>query len=389
MSFSFGIQQSYATTPLIQNVVWSSASIGGSNSFWNNTTQISLYPYLSKITGADGIYQMEPLIGKVTLNSVLQDNSSLIVYGGSQLNETIFVSLSLDGVSWTTPTALYNAGESNNIINTANNINIPSTFDGNSIFYTKFTGGVVQSSQWVGAYIQAISITVGGVSELFEPPTNSPPVSLSISDSTQPVLTYSVPNNATGIQIFRNGTLIGTESPSSTSFTDTTLQQSGTYSYSVGAVFPFGDIMSNTVEIIEGNSVPITISGSSSGSSQVTINWPLAQEATGFNIIDNGTIVNSSPLSSSTTSYTFTPTSPGLNKIYLQSLTSSGYLASNLINVDNIISSKSLDYTLIAYNASNTGFISYLDGVFTKYFDNNSQNIIVYPPNTTICQSAS
>jgi len=120
---------------------------------------------------------------------------------------------------------------------------------------------------------------------------------------------------------------------------------------------------------------------------QVVLNWQPITSATSYNIIDNNKILTTIP--STTTYYSFIPYSPNQNQIYIEVVLPSGYSASNIISVDNISPSNSRDFTFLAPNSSQTGFISYIDGVFTKYLDNNSQNIILYPQNTIICQSAS
>ena len=235
----------------------------------------------------------------------------------------------------------------------------------------------------------ALDISPNHLNGTIEGPTNwigSPASPLLYQSISQDIDTLSwAAGSYTQVNIFRNNILLATLAGTSTNYQDT-VTASGSYDYYILVVNPSGQAASNIVTFYYNPTSTQQLTAYTSDN-QLSLSWKPTSSATGYNIIDNNKTIESLP--STTTSYLLELSQPNNNKIYIQSITATGYSASNIIDVDNMLPSKSPDFTFIAYNANNTGFISYLDGVFSKCIDNNSQNIILYPSNVTICQSAS
>ena len=229
----------------------------------------------------------------------------------------------------------------------------------------------------------------GTFSWVTPPAPSQPTISISAGMDSYPDIIYNWVSGATSEYLYRNGTQIATLSSTESVYEDRSISTPGTYQYYITATNAGGTTDSNTVSYTF--NVNLTQSSPLGGivsNNQLNLEWVPTQGATSYSIIDNGQpIVTGIP--STVTSYNLSSMQPGSNKLYLQTITATVYSASNIVDVDNVIPSKSLDYTFLAYNANKTGFISFFDGVFTKYLDNNSQNIILYPQNTTVCQSAS
>jgi len=102
----------------------------------------------------------------------------------------------------------------------------------------------------------------------------------------------------------------------------------------------------------------------------------LISNATGYEVIDNGSVVAN--LSASTSTYSFTPNYTGNNLIYVQATLSSGvYIASNIVNCNYINTPNGNSFVMYATNDSG-GLIRDFNGKIDNLLHNNMQNILVY-----------
>ena len=212
-------------------------------------------------------------------------------------------------------------------------------------------------------------------------------ISLSADSSGEyPLVSFNLPTGTSQAYLYRNNIQIATLNTSQTSYDDTSLTTPGNYNYYVLAVNSYGQTASNIVTFYfnpnSNNQLTADISNN-----QLVLSWKPNSSATSYNIIDNGTLIAS--VSSSTNSYTLSPSIPNSNQIYIQSITPSGYSASNIVSLDNMIPTKQPDFMFVAYDTNQAGFIGYLDGIFTKCLNKNNQNLILYPSNVIMCASAS
>jgi chitinase len=136
----------------------------------------------------------------------------------------------------------------------------------------------------------------------------SAPTGLSVTGTTSSSvsLSWTGSSGATGYNVYRNGTKVG--SPAGTSFTDSGLAASTTSTYQVTATNSAGESaksasVSGTTSAGGGTTVPAAPTGLSvtgTSSSSVSLSWTGSSGATGYNVYRNGTKV-ASPTSTSFT----------------------------------------------------------------------------------------
>ncbi len=136
----------------------------------------------------------------------------------------------------------------------------------------------------------------------------SAPTGLSVTgtSSSSVSLSWTGSSGATGYNVYRNGTKVG--SPAGTSFTDSGLAASTSFTYQVTATNSAGESaksasVSGTTSAGGGTTVPAAPTGLSvtgTSSSSVSLSWTGSSGATGYNVYRNGTKV-ASPTSTSFT----------------------------------------------------------------------------------------
>jgi chitinase/chitodextrinase len=137
----------------------------------------------------------------------------------------------------------------------------------------------------------------------------SAPAGLSVTGSTSSTvsLSWSAATGATGYNVYRNGTKVG--SATGTTFTDSGLAASTTFTYQVTATNSAGESAKSAsvsgTTAGSGTSVPAAPTGlrvTGTTSSSVSLSWTASTGATGYNVYRNGTKVGSA----TTTSFTNT-----------------------------------------------------------------------------------
>jgi chitodextrinase len=135
-------------------------------------------------------------------------------------------------------------------------------------------------------------------------------------------LSWTASNSSAGVagyNVFRNGTKVGTST--TTSYTDTGLSASTSYSYAVSAYDSSGDTSAQSTAIavttlaVQPPTVPSNLTAGVITYSSVTLNWTASTSSAGvagYNIIRNGTKVGAS----TSTSYTDTGLSPSTSYSY-------------------------------------------------------------------------
>jgi len=369
------------------SISWTTSGTG-----WNNSISI---PQKSCII-AYGNYNVTS-IATINLSSTPVTISSLSLGNNyQQANAYINFYISSDGVNYTYIGDTTNVGYTNNIASSELLTFSPIT---TTTLYLKIVGySSTTTNDYICAGFTGLSLnTSDGTSYNIDYSTiyytNGINCSISSGNLAQPIINYSLPSGISSVELYRNDTALASLPASSSSYKDSSLQEYGDYSYYILAVNSSGNTISSNI-VSYSYSLPFSSNLNSNkqltaytSNNQVVLSWNSNPIATSYNIIDNGSVVAN--VSSSTNSYTFNPTYPNKNKIYVQSVLSSGYSNSNIVTVDNIVPSKLKDFTLIAPSPDQIGFIGYLDGVVTKCLDNESQNLILYPTNTTMCASAS
>jgi chitodextrinase len=158
-----------------------------------------------------------------------------------------------------------------------------------STMYT-YTVTAVDAAMNVSAASTAISVTTQAQADT-TPPTVPGGVSGTATSSSQINLSWTASTDdvgVTGYKVFRNGSLVG--SPSGTSFSDTGLSASTSYSYTVAAV----DAASNT----SAPSTPINVTTQASGAAgQVTLasdnfNRPDGPLGPNWTVIDSNPVIH-------------------------------------------------------------------------------------------------
>jgi fibronectin type 3 domain-containing protein len=182
-----------------------------------------------------------------------------------------------------------------------------------------------QYSYYVAAYnsygTSGDSSTVYVTTQTPAAPTNlqGTPVS-----SSQINLTWNASSGATGYQVFRNGTQVGT--PSTNSYSDTGLAASTQYSYYVTATAngaASGDSSTIYVTTLAAGSappVPTNLVATAASSSQINLTWNSSSGATGYQVFRLGVQVGTP----STNSYSDTGLSNSTEYSYWVTATSSG-----------------------------------------------------------------
>jgi chitinase len=177
---------------------------------------------------------------------------------------------------------------------------------------TSFTTGASTTSVQIylhGWYAQGtyfaddVSLTgPGGTVQVPAAPTG---LSVSGTTSSSVSLSWSASSGATGYNVYRGGTKVG--STSSTSYTDSGLSASTGYSYTVTATNSAGEsAQSSSVNATTGSNnptvppAPTGLSVTGTTSSSVSLSWSASSGATGYNVYRGGTKVGST----SSTSYT-------------------------------------------------------------------------------------
>ncbi len=142
--------------------------------------------------------------------------------------------------------------------------------------------------------------------------------------SSQINLTWTASSGATGYQVFRNGTQVG--SPSTNSYSDTGLAASTQYSYYVkatanGLVSPASSTIYVTTLSSGGAPPPPTnLQATAASSSQINLTWNTSSGATGYQVFRMGTQI----ASPSTNSYNDTGLANSTEYSYWVTATSSG-----------------------------------------------------------------
>ena len=175
-----------------------------------------------------------------------------------------------------------------------------------------------------GALVSGVEPGGGGGGDT-TPPSTPSGVTVSSTTSSSVSLSWTASTDdvgVTGYRVYRGSTLVG--SPSSTSFTDTGLAASTTYSYTVKAVDAAGNVSaaSSAVSATTGGgsdttppSAPSGVTVSSTTSTTVALSWTASTDnvgVTGYNVYRDGTLVGSS----TTTSFADTGLSPSTTYSY-------------------------------------------------------------------------
>ncbi|HSZ28424.1 MAG TPA: fibronectin type III domain-containing protein, partial [Pseudonocardiaceae bacterium] len=221
-------------------------------------------------------------------------------------------------IGTTTATGQGTAGAATPTIYTDTNLS-----SGTSYTYTVAAFDAAGDVSAQSASITATTVTLGNPSAAPSAPTGltSPSqtgTSISLSWNAS---TAGSGGSATGYDIYRNGTLVGTST--STSYTDTGLSASTSYTYTVAAYDAAGDTSAKssavTVATTGGSSPPSVPGGliaDQETSSSIQINWTAStgpNGVAGYDVYRNGSLVGTSTSTSYTdtglsasTSYTYT-----------------------------------------------------------------------------------
>jgi chitinase len=196
---------------------------------------------------------------------------------------------------------------------------------------TSFTTGASTTSVQIylhGWYAQgtyyADDVSLTGPGGTVQVPATPTGLAVSGTTSSSVSLSWNASSGATGYNVYRGGTKVG--STSSTSFTNTGLSASTGYSYTVSATNSAGEsAQSSAVNATTGSSnptVPPTPSGlnvTGTTSSSVSLGWNASYGATGYNVYRSGTKI----ASVTSTSYTNTGLSASTGYSYTVSATNS------------------------------------------------------------------
>jgi len=119
----------------------------------------------------------------------------------------------------------------------------------------------------------------------------------------------------------------------------------------------------------------------------LNIAWPQNTNCSSISLLVNGNTI--ATLSSTSTSYQITPSQlqPGNNQIVVQYVTPNGTTNSVPINCLSINPQSQPDYFLQA--TMPTGFINFIDGLYSKYISGNTVNCYLVNGNYTVVASAS
>ena len=197
-------------------------------------------------------------------------------------------------------------------------------------------------------------------------------------------LNWNSAAGANGYDILRNGSVI--DSTTSTSYQDTGLSESTTYTYSVQAYNDAGNsAASNSISVTtEGSSMPLpatpqNLAATGTTTSTVSLSWNAASNAAGYDILRNGSVINSTTSTSfqdsglaADTTYTYTVRAYNQTGQSSQSNSVSATTQGTVVNPptgDNVATGKSVTATSTLSFLSTSNAV---DGNQGSYWESNS-----------------
>lgn len=163
------------------------------------------------------------------------------------------------------------------------------------------------------------------------------------SDMNTPVAAPTTGTIST-YEIRRDGALLGTRTPPTTTYTDSTVVSGQSYAYNVTAVGPAGSTKSldvtKTALVCTAPSKPVITSTTpkcSASVPQMTITWDTTTNTVSYDIFRNGAKITATPIAfaSGATSYTFTDTGPLIaNTTYAYTVVANGPAGAGLTSSD-------------------------------------------------------
>jgi len=189
--------------------------------------------------------------------------------------------------------------EDTDVVNFVNYTYYVTTITHYGIYGESNPSNTVQASPYTLVPPHGLS-AAAGENEVFlswQAPDLSPPVRGTLSQTRAGNERELRQITLTGYNIYRNGSVIFTQTSANTTYTDSNVQGGTTYQYYVTAVYNHGESQaSNTVQVTPYTLHPPRNLAAVAGENRVSLNWraPLPQRVAlqGYNIYRNGTLIN-------------------------------------------------------------------------------------------------